>query len=922
MIDETLNIARRRLAAALGAGAPFPWQLALLDRFMAGDLPSALDIPTGLGKTAVMAVWLVARAAGAPVPRRLAYVVDRRAVVDQATSVAENLRKLVELDLDLKKALTLEGPLPISTLRGQFVDNREWLDDPSAPAIVLGTVDMVGSRLLFSGYGVSRKMRPYQAGLLGADTLVVLDEAHLVPPFEHLVESIAADQTLSSAQPMARAAIPKMRVMSLSATGRTRKDAFGLSSEDLHDSVVQQRLAAKKALVLRDEVERKDLPERLAAEARSLVASQPLRCIVFCDRREDAKKTHALLEEHGEAQLFVGGRRIYERVEAATWLSDRGFLAGSKRPKGPTFVVATSAGEVGVDLDADHMVCDVVAWERMVQRLGRVNRRGEGSARVVVVPVSSDTKTREALEKYEAAQQQQASDADAEGDDESSDQDGKKQKLKPEERALAERQLRVFATLSVFGHLPNHDGAYDASPGTLADMKRRATSDTRLAALLALATTPEPLRPALTRPLVEAWSMTSLEVHSGRPEVAPWLRGWVDDEEPQSTIIWRKHLPVDEDGALFAEAEREAYFDAAPPHLLERLETESWRAAEWLGKRLDAAVSKRPASPGPPPNEEREGKPAALTRDEIALVVCRDDRVEPWEFRELETKEQRTALERTLAGATLIVDVRLGGLSQGLLDEGSDLATDVGTLEISGKVPLPFRMRIEPAVSPQERWREEARIIIDKTDDEATAWLVIESDPRSAAQSEEGRSMAPGRAQQLEEHEEWAEKAATRIGNRLALSAAHVGVLALAARLHDEGKRASNWQRAFGAGTDGPYAKTTGRPNFALLNGYRHELGSLPYAERDPRVLALEPGMRDLCLHLIAAHHGYARPLIRTDGGEEPPSRLERRAQEIALRFARLEKHWGPWGLAWWEALLRAADQQASRRNDEEGRRG
>ncbi len=33
----------------------------------------------------------------------------------------------------------------------------------------------------------------------------------------------------------------------------------------------------------------------------------------------------------------------------------------------------------------------------------------------------------------------------------------------------------------------------------------------------------------------------------------------------------------------------------------------------------------------------------------------------------------------------------------------------------------------------------------------------------------------------------------------------------------------------------------------------------------------------------------------------------------MALRFARLQKRWGPWGLAWWEALLRAADQQASR---------
>src|SRR6185312_950739 len=175
-----------------------------------------------LGKTSVLAIWLVARALGAPLPRRIAYIVDRRAVVDQATDVAMSLRAFVEQTPDVAARLGISNRLlSVSTLRGQFVDNREWLDDPAAPAIVVGTVDMIGSRLLFEGYGVSRKMRPYHAGLLGSDTLAVLDEAHLVLPFERMLEDIATNTDVFGPREEAlRKLVPAFRTLSLSATGR------------------------------------------------------------------------------------------------------------------------------------------------------------------------------------------------------------------------------------------------------------------------------------------------------------------------------------------------------------------------------------------------------------------------------------------------------------------------------------------------------------------------------------------------------------------------------------------------------------------------------------------------------------------------------------------------------------------------------
>jgi CRISPR-associated endonuclease/helicase Cas3 len=142
--------------------------------------------------------------------------------------------------------------------------------------------------------------------------------------------------------------------------------------------------------------------------------------------------------------------------------------------------------------------------------------------------------------------------------------------------------------------------------------------------------------------------------------------------------------------------------------------------------------------------------------------------------------------------------------------------------------------------------------------------------------------------------------------------------LGIAARLHDEGKKAKRWQLAFNAPRDGGvYAKTRGPINQSVLDNYRHEFGSLMEIPKDAGFGALPKDLQDLVLHLVAAHHGYARPVIATTGCEDaPPSALEGRAREVALRFARLQKRWGPWGLAWWESLLRAADQQASRDND------
>src|SRR5690606_21256277 len=53
--------------------------------------------------------------------------------------------------------------------------------------------------------------------------------------------------------------------------------------------------------------------------------------------------------------------------------------------EGTAYLVCTSAGEVGVNLSADHMVCDLSTFESMAQRLGRVNRFGDSKTTQVDV---------------------------------------------------------------------------------------------------------------------------------------------------------------------------------------------------------------------------------------------------------------------------------------------------------------------------------------------------------------------------------------------------------------------------------------------------------------------------------------------------------------------------------------------------------
>ncbi len=939
---EKDSIAKTWLRDALGLNepdTPFNWQNKLLENFNVGLIPRSLDIPTGLGKTAVMAIWLIARAMGSELPRRLVYVVDRRAVVDQATEVAEELRCFIEKNPNIKEALGLSRPLPISTLRGKHVDNREWLENPTLPAVIVGTVDMIGSRLFFEGYRTSRKMRPYHAGLMGADTLLVLDESHLVPPFEKLLEVIANDSKniFGSNDEAFRSLIPKFQLMSLSATGRTKgNETFGLTEADLKPgTITRKRLDAKKLLKLVHINVDEKLPQKLADEAWSLAdqGNNKIPIIIYCHKRNDAEKAKdallKLAKEHKKEgikkvedyiQLFVGGRRVLEREKTLSWLKEHGFIAGNNVTlEHPAFIFATSAGEVGVDMDAQHMVSDIVHWERMVQRLGRVNRRGDSYAKVNVL--LHEPKKNAIVESAEKKLNED--------------------RTEKENKELAKYLIELESNTILakpFDLLPKYEGGIDVSPGALRELKLSTLSveSNELAAeeilqrkkILDSATTPPPLYPALTRALVDAWSMTSLEKHTGRPNIEPWLRGWVD-QEPQTSVVWRKYLPVRITGNPATPSEQNAFFQAAPPHASEILETETFRVMDWVTKRATKVISK---APNKRISDKITSDSSQLQKDDVvAFVLGRNgDVLDKFKLNEFlfdntdkkNNKRRKDSIEQKLIGTTIVLDACFAGLNNdGLLD--STFANIPHTIDdgenwiepIEGEPVVRFRVR--DIDEPKKLgWYQRFSFATKQTEDgELESCLIIEKWRNDSATADDSSA---GKYQLLEKHQNRVVVKIEEIAQKLKLPVAYAEMLSIAARLHDEGKRSELWQRAFNAPDDHIYAKTPGPINYAILDRYRHEFASFFLAKSDQDFKNLEPNLQDLALHLIAAHHGYARPIISTNGcNEAPPSVLQERAKEVALRFARLQKRWGPWGLAWWETLLRSADQQASRENEE-----
>lgn len=951
---------------------PFPWQERLAQRACNGDWPACIALPTAAGKTACIdiAVFAMACQASLPLekrtaPRRVFFVVDRRVVVDQTYEHAKKLAKrLAEADDGILKRVAaalkkIAGcdcssnctcrPLDYYALRGGMYRESTWVRSPLQPTIITTTVDQIGSRLLFRGYGVSDSLRPIHAGLVGTDALILLDEAHCSKPFEQTMTLIQkyrswADTQLDSPFHFVSMTATPSAALSDDQIERDRDD------DHAHHKLGSRIKASKPAtLIVADKAKGKTwqqwgppLIEVLADRARQLKNKGYTAVGVIVNRVATARELANELrrvEPHGKTKKSVSSREVDTSVEAILLTGrmrpiDRYALLKRLEPlfagksgglEKPTFVVATQCLEVGADLDFHALVTECASLDALRQRFGRLNRVGAREQSPAVIVVRAD--------QTEPAK-----------NDENVDP------VYGNSVANTWKWLKQNAT----------DNVFDFGVATV-----RAKTQGMTPEELAVLNAPSPDAAVLLPAHLDLWCQTS-PIPAPDPDPAPFLHG-PSRGMPDVQIIFRSDLGDDE-------KQWNQIVSLCPPSSCEALPVPVSVFRRWLTGEIRT-------------DESGDVEGEQMCDDNVANSTGR--RVLRWCGPDSKDTKLITSPREVRPTDTYIVPIIDGVDFTDLGDFPDQRPTDKGDEAFQRACDRAI-LRLTPSVlhvpaldgvtnddddceekisqaiaslmtGDQHCWiRNAAQQLARKTNrfvkpHPLGGFVVIgkkrlrKFDPTFIEADESWESVSD-QPVLLADHNRDVGRLARQFAAGCGISA-HVEAIGVSGDLHDVGKADPRFQAMLHDGNrraadlcKDKRAKSVGqmpswekrkliRTRSGYPNGGRHELHSVRLAENDGR-LPDDGDLRDLILHLIGSHHGHCRPFapviedktaesfsfdhngrlltFNPDDNTISGHGLERLDSGVAERFWKLTRRFGWWGLAWLESMVRLADWAAS----------
>lgn len=357
--------------ARLTGNPPHPYQKRLA---MDAEWPSVASIPTGAGKTAAAVLaWLWKRGHGSSAQknatgRRLVFCLPMRVLVEQTLRVVKSW---------LEKDGSAQS-IGLHVLMGGE-DASDWAMWPEKDAILIGTQDMLLSRALNRGYGASRARWPQEFGLLHNDCLWVLDEVQLMGvglSTSAQLEAFRKEKSFGACQTLWMSATVKPDWIA-TVDHPKPSSLFTLSDAEVNNkSGHLGRLlhAPKKLLPLGVERSGKTIAERVLCLHND--QARPELTLVVCNTIKHAVDVFDSLvkaKKKSEKPELVLLHSRFRPVDRARVLEK----VLSPVPAGGRIVVSTQVIEAGVDISSSLLITDLAPWASLVQRLGRLNRKGE-----------------------------------------------------------------------------------------------------------------------------------------------------------------------------------------------------------------------------------------------------------------------------------------------------------------------------------------------------------------------------------------------------------------------------------------------------------------------------------------------------------------------------------------------------------------
>ena len=300
-----------------------------------------LRAPTGTGKTEALLLW-------AGDTGRLLYLLPTQAT---ANAMWKRLKKIYG-----------EENVGLAHGRAGYILRKEQEEDPLdvrlwssvfAKPVVVGTLDQYLMANLQGRHWEIRRS-------LARRATIVLDEIHSYDPYTLGLLQEALAQEPPARLAFASATLPEF-LPELLGRGPLLEAEAPLWQRRRHEL----RLCVE--------------PIDSALEEILLLAKEGKRVLVIANTVRKAQEIYQALQEHGDCQAHILHSRFAFRDR---WKKEEQV---GETPRG-TILVATQIVEVSLDISYDVLFTEVAPIDALVQRLGRVNRRGITSEGIIAPP--------------------------------------------------------------------------------------------------------------------------------------------------------------------------------------------------------------------------------------------------------------------------------------------------------------------------------------------------------------------------------------------------------------------------------------------------------------------------------------------------------------------------------------------------------